>query len=128
MSCAIVDAPGKEPGLAADPLVGTACDEAAPCEGEELCCSGVCVDPTTDSANCGACSITCLGACVAGACGCAAPASSGGPAVAISAGAWHTCARRSDGSVACWGDNSLGQLGDGTGAEQLTPVSVLAIP
>ncbi len=32
----------------------------------------------------------------------------------IAAGATHTCARKTDGSVWCWGANQQGQVGDGT--------------
>jgi alpha-tubulin suppressor-like RCC1 family protein len=32
---------------------------------------------------------------------------------AIVAGGAHSCARRTDGTVWCWGANTAGQLGDG---------------
>ncbi len=32
----------------------------------------------------------------------------------IAAGAFHTCARRTDGTAWCWGSDEFGQLGDGT--------------
>jgi len=44
-------------------------------------------------------------------------------AVVIDAGAFHTCAVLADGTTRCWGSNASGQLGDGTGASSLTPVS-----
>ncbi|MGC9079806.1 MAG: RCC1 domain-containing protein [Nanopusillaceae archaeon] len=45
----------------------------------------------------------------------------------IAAGAAHTCALLSDGSIKCWGDNYDGQLGDGTNITRYTPVTVQGI-
>ncbi|MBN9661584.1 MAG: hypothetical protein J0H49_25535 [Acidobacteria bacterium] len=44
--------------------------------------------------------------------------------VAIAAGIYHTLALRSDGTVWAWGDNSNGQLGDGTLTTRSSPVQV----
>jgi alpha-tubulin suppressor-like RCC1 family protein len=43
----------------------------------------------------------------------------------IAAGRNHTCAVRANGTVACWGSNDSGQIGDGTiGGTRLSPVTV----
>lgn len=46
----------------------------------------------------------------------------------IATGFNHTCALKSDATVWCWGDNSYGQLGDGTNTDRNTPVAVLGLP
>ena len=54
-------------------------------------------------------------------------------AAAIAVGARHACAVRgagavqSGGTVVCWGADDTGQLGDGGGVDQLTPVAVPGI-
>lgn len=45
-------------------------------------------------------------------------------ATSLGAGLWHSCAAAPSGSVSCWGNNDVGQLGDGTNTSALTPVSV----
>jgi alpha-tubulin suppressor-like RCC1 family protein len=42
----------------------------------------------------------------------------------IGTGFYFSCARLSDSTVRCWGDNSLGTLGNGTGISFMTPVQV----
>ena len=39
----------------------------------------------------------------------------------ISAGAKHVCVLMQNSSVACWGDNGYGQLGDGSTTDRITP-------
>ncbi len=51
--------------------------------------------------------------------------------VEIASGTRHTCARRSDGTVACWGNDQRGQLGNGQKGPGLnfgTPQEVLNLP
>ncbi|QDY75619.1 RCC1 domain-containing protein [Streptomyces qinzhouensis] len=47
-----------------------------------------------------------------------------GAVLTTAAGGGHSLARLSDGSVQCWGNNSNGQLGDGTTTSSATPVTV----
>jgi alpha-tubulin suppressor-like RCC1 family protein len=49
----------------------------------------------------------------------------GAGVVAIAAGAAHSCAVTSDGSVKCWGANHSGQLGDGTLVAHAHPAGVV---
>src|SRR6185312_277666 len=44
--------------------------------------------------------------------------------VGISAGGGHTLALRADGTVWAWGENTYGQLGDGTTTARFFPVQV----
>ena len=47
-----------------------------------------------------------------------------GAAMAIAAGAWHSCALTTAGAVWCWGRNADGELGDGTTRDRVVPVAV----
>ena len=46
-------------------------------------------------------------------------------AIAIAAGAAHTCLVTTNGKVMCWGANWKGRLGDGTAQDHTTPVNVM---
>jgi len=46
---------------------------------------------------------------------------------AIRAGGKHTCARKTDGTLWCWGHNENGQLGDGTTTSSVTAVQVAGL-
>ena len=43
----------------------------------------------------------------------------------VSIGKSYSCALFSSGAVSCWGLNSKGQVGDGSGTNQLTPVQII---
>ncbi len=47
--------------------------------------------------------------------------------VALALGRRHSCARKSDGTLWCWGDNERGQLGVGSATDKLLPVQVNAL-
>jgi alpha-tubulin suppressor-like RCC1 family protein len=52
----------------------------------------------------------------------------GANVVEVSAGGEHTCARKSDGTLWCWGRNNLGQIGNGTtGGANSLPVQVASL-
>jgi len=48
--------------------------------------------------------------------------------LAISGAGSFACALRATGAVVCWGDNTYGQLGDGTMTDRAMPVTVLGLP
>ena len=48
-------------------------------------------------------------------------------AIAVSAGGNHSCALHQTGTIFCWGHNSTGSLGDGTGDDSSVPVKVQGI-
>lgn len=43
----------------------------------------------------------------------------------VTAGGWHTCGTAADGSAWCWGENTFGQVGDGTTTLRVRPQRVL---
>jgi hypothetical protein len=47
--------------------------------------------------------------------------------VTVSAGWAHTCGIKTDGTLWCWGDNLVGQLGDGTNTNKNTPVYIMSL-
>ena len=51
----------------------------------------------------------------------------GGPATAVSAGNVHTCARRADATMWCWGNNDLGAIGDGSATTRPSPANVYTL-
>jgi alpha-tubulin suppressor-like RCC1 family protein len=42
----------------------------------------------------------------------------------VSAGESHSCGVTTDGRGYCWGENRLGQIGDGTQIQRLLPVPI----
>jgi hypothetical protein len=50
-----------------------------------------------------------------------------GTVASAAAGLEHTCAVSAGGGVLCWGDNTYGQLGDGTNTERRTPAAVVGL-
>lgn len=105
--------------------VGEGCVQGAcvaACASPNLMCGATCVDAANDGTNCGGCGHVCPGAetCASGLC-------AGERIVQVAGGDSFSCSRRANGSVACWGQNAYGELGDGTGLDATTPVDVLTI-
>src|SRR5438034_1321353 len=50
-----------------------------------------------------------------------------GAVTAVDLGAFYSCALLQDGTVRCWGDNSTGELGDGTTTNASTPGAAAGI-
>ena len=48
----------------------------------------------------------------------------GGTVATVSGGEYHTCALLTSGAVQCWGDNTFGQLGNGTHAGASLPTTI----
>jgi alpha-tubulin suppressor-like RCC1 family protein len=102
------------------------------CTPPQTLCNGTCVNTQTDPANCGACGNVCPGGntCQSGMCTPTVTCGSNPHCIqAITAGSIHTCALMSDTTVACWGDNIFGELGNGTidpipGPSHPTPATV----
>ncbi len=51
----------------------------------------------------------------------------GAGAAGVSTGIQHTCARKRDGTLWCWGMGDFGQLGDGTDKSKSSPVQVTSL-
>ncbi len=124
---ATVDALGRQSahtGFGA--CAGTTCNVARCVDGRGDCngrSSDGCEASLRDDANhCGACGVRCAfgAACVQGLCARQTWSS-------VRTGSGFSCLLHTDGRVFCWGNNDVGQLGDGTTTTRVNPVAVVAV-
>lgn len=111
------DCPGGDHGAATCDQGACAfqCDaDFADCDGEPGCETST----AADKQNCGACGVTCGAYCVEGSCN---------DPVDIVAAQFHTCALLEDGSVWCWGANTVGEI-DAEAGEVITQPMRLTLP
>jgi hypothetical protein len=116
------------------------CGTGPTCSGDQVVDQGVCMSGSCMTSNAhpcagdfacvsGSCKTTCASQsdCVSG-----AICSQGGICIrilSVSAAGSHTCARLSDGSVRCWGEDAEGELGNGLPTmKSAQPVVVLGLP
>lgn len=95
-------------------------DALAPCSAGLTRCGDACVDLAHDRLHCGRCDTACRAECVDSECG--------ELLADLSLGLAHTCVRRVDRHVYCWGDNTRGQLGNGSLISRATPAAEIVIP
>ena len=98
------------------------CDDGDPCT-DDACdpAQGQCAStPAADGTYCGVGLVCSQAACV--------PEQLKPWATGIVAGHGSTCAVRIDGTLACWGENSAGQVGVGSGPDEPLPTVVSSLP
>ena len=85
--------------------------------------SSGCETDANVNGNCGACGVTCAAnqVCVDASC------QSDNVILQLVGGDGHTCARRSDGVVFCWGVSDFGQVGDGASLNRTTPTELMNV-
>jgi alpha-tubulin suppressor-like RCC1 family protein len=108
-SCGVYGCKGDVCGCATD----------ADCLATAYCANAACTPKKPSDAACAANDECVTGLCKGGVCS--------GCAVDVTAGSAHTCARKGDGTLWCWGYNVFGQLGDGTTTDRASPVQVTAL-
>ncbi len=116
--------------LASDPQHCGACGSRCPsdqqciegrcaCRASEFFCNDRCTPRNnSDPSHCGECGRRCEIGCSAGQCL---------RVLEVAHGLEGACARLSDDSVRCWGNNRLGGVGDGTFVPRLTPIDIPAL-